>query len=124
VLGLFAFLALFLAAIGIYGVLAYAVAQQSHEIGIRMALGAQRSDIVYLVLGEGTKMALLGAAVGTVASLILTRLMAKQLFGVSAQDPLTYASVVVVLMLVAVVACYIPARRAVRVDPMTSLRCE
>ena len=123
-LGVFAALALALACVGIYGVISYFVGQRTQEIGIRMALGAQRSDIVYLVLGEGTKMALLGAAVGTVASLILTRLMAKQLFGVSAQDPLTYASVVVVLMLVAVVACYIPARRAVRVDPMTSLRCE
>src|SRR5215469_14144108 len=123
-LGVFATLALALACVGIYGVTSYLVGQRTTEIGIRMALGAQRSDIVYLVLGEGTKMALLGAAVGTVASLILTRLMAKQLFGVSAQDPLTYASVVAVLMLVAVVACYIPARRAVRVDPMTSLRCE
>jgi predicted permease len=123
-LGVFAALALALACVGIYGVISYFVGQRTQEIGIRMALGAQRSDIVYLVLGEGTKMALLGAAVGTVASLILTRLMAKQLFGVSAQDPLTYASVVAVLMLVAVVACYIPARRAVRVDPMTSLRCE
>jgi len=123
-LGVFAALALALACVGIYGVISYFVGQRTQEIGIRMALGAQRSDIVYLVLGEGTKMALLGAAVGTVASLILTRLMAKQLFGVSAQDPLTYASVVAVLMFVAVVACYIPARRAVRVDPMTSLRCE
>ena len=123
-LGVFAALALALACVGIYGVISYFVGQRTQEIGIRMALGAQRSDIVYLVLGEGTKMALLGAAVGTVASLILTRLMAKQLFGVSAQDPLTYASVVAVLMLVAVVACYIPAQRAVRVDPMTSLRCE
>ena len=123
-LGVFAALALALACVGIYGVISYFVGQRTQEIGIRMALGAQRSDIVYLVLGEGTKMALLGAAVGTVASLILTRLMAKQLFGVSAQDPLTYASVVAVLMLVAVVACYIPARHAVRVDPMTSLRCE
>jgi len=123
-LGVFAAQALALACVGIYGVISYFVGQRTQEIGIRMALGAQRSDIVYLVLGEGTKMALLGAAVGTVASLILTRLMAKQLFGVSAQDPLTYASVVAVLMLVAVVACYIPARRAVRVDPMTSLRCE
>src|SRR6516165_5889169 len=123
-LGVFAALAVALACVGIYGVISYLVGQRTQEIGIRMALGAQGGDILYLVLGEGTKMALLGAAVGTVASLILTRLMAKQLFGVSAQDPLTYASVVVVLMLVAVVACYIPARRAVRVDPMTSLRCE
>jgi len=123
-LAVFAALALALACVGIYGVISYFVGQRTQEIGIRMALGAQRGDILYLVLGEGTKMALIGAAVGTVASLLLTRLMAKQLFGVRAHDPLTYATVVTVLMLVAIVACYIPARRAARVDPMKSLRCE
>ena len=123
-LGVFAALALVLACVGIYGVISYLVGQRTQEIGIRMALGAQRRDILVLVLGEGTKMALIGAAVGIAASLALTRLMAKQLFGVSAHDPLTYAGVAFVLMLVAIAACYIPARRAVRVDPMKSLRCE
>ncbi len=120
----FAALALLLACVGVYGVISYLVGQRTQEIGIRMALGAQRRDILVLVLGEGTKMALIGAAIGTAASLVLTRLMAKQLFGVSAHDPLTYASVAFVLMLVAIAACYVPARRAVRVDPMKSLRWE
>jgi predicted permease len=123
-LGVFAALALALACVGIYGVTSYLVGQRTQEIGLRMALGAQRGHILQLVLGEGTRMALIGAAVGVAASLVLTRLMAKQLFGVSAHDPLTYVSVAFVLMLVAIVACYIPARRAMRVDPMTSLRCE
>ena len=123
-LGVFAGLALLLACVGIYGVISYFVGQRTQEIGIRMALGAQRSDILQLVLGEGTKMALLGAAVGIAASLGLTRLMAKQLYGVSAHDPLTYTSVALLLILVAIAACYIPARRAMRVDPMASLRCE
>lgn len=120
----FAALALLLACVGIYGVISYLVGQRTQEIGIRMALGAQRHDILVLVLGEGTKMALIGAAIGTGASLVLTRLMAKQLFGVSPHDPLTYFSVAFVLMLVAIAACYVPARRAVRVDPMKSLRWE
>ena len=120
----FAALALALACVGIYGVISYLVGQRTQEIGIRMALGAQRRDILYLVLGEGAKMALVGAALGIGASLALTRLMTKELFGVSAHDPVTYASVAVLLMLVAVAACYMPARRAVRVDPMTSLRRE
>lgn len=120
----FAALAIMLACVGIYGVVSYLVGQRTQEIGIRMALGAQRRDIMVLVLGEGTKMALIGALVGMAASLVLTRLMAKQLFGVSAHDPLTYASVAFVLMLVAIAACFIPARRAVRMDPMKSLRWE
>ncbi|HEX8891841.1 MAG TPA: ABC transporter permease [Terriglobales bacterium] len=123
-LGVFAGLALLLACVGIYGVISYFVGQRTQEIGIRMALGAQRSDILQLVLGEGTKMALLGATVGIAASLGLTRLMAKQLYGVSAHDPFTYVSVALLLILVAIAACYIPARRAMRVDPMASLRCE
>ncbi len=123
-LAAFAALALTLACVGIYSVISYLVGQRTQEIGIRMALGAQRRDILVLMLGEGTKMALIGAAIGIAASLLLTRMMAKQLFGVSAYDPLTYASVAFVLMLVALAACYVPARRAVRVDPMTSLRCE
>ena len=123
-LAAFAVLALALACVGIYGVISYLVGQRTQEIGIRMALGAQRRDILYLVLGEGIHMALLGAAIGIAASLGLTRLMAQQLFGISAHDPSTYVSVAFLLMLVAIVACYIPARRAVRADPMTSLRRE
>jgi predicted permease len=123
-LAVFAALALALACVGIYGVTSYLVGQRTTEIGIRMALGAQRGHILQLILGEGTRMALVGAAVGIAASLLLTRLMAKQLFGVKAHDPLTYLSVAAVLIVVAVVACYIPARRAMRVDPMTSLRSE
>jgi ABC-type antimicrobial peptide transport system permease subunit len=123
-LGVFAALALALACVGIYGVISYLVGERTHEFGIRMALGAQRGDILHLVLEEGAKMAMVGAAIGMVASLALTRLMARQLFGVSAHDPLTYASVAALLMLVAIAACYLPARRAVRVDPMTSLRRE
>jgi predicted permease len=120
----FAALAIMLACVGIYGVVSYLVGQRTQEIGIRMALGAQRRDILVLVLGEGTRMAFIGAVLGMAASLVLTRLMAKQLFGVSAHDPLTYASVAFVLMLVAIAACFVPARRAVRMDPMNSLRWE
>jgi len=120
----FAALAMMLACVGIYGVISYMVGQRTQEIGIRMALGAQRGDILVLVLGEGTRMALIGAALGTAASLLLMRLMAKQLFGVSAHDPLTYASVAFVLTLVALTASFVPARRAVQMDPMESLRCE
>jgi len=120
----FALLAMMLASVGIYGVVSYLVGQRTQEIGIRMALGAQPRDILVLVLGEGTKMALIGAVLGTAASLVLTRLMAKQLFGVSAHDPLTYTSVAFVLMLVAISACFVPARRALRMDPINSLRSE
>ena len=120
----FAALAIILACVGIYGVVSYLVGQRTQEIGIRLALGAQRRDILVLVLGEGTRMALIGAVVGMAASLLLTRLMAKQLFGVTAHDPLTYAGVAIVLMMVAIAACFVPARRAVQVDPMKSLRWE
>ena len=123
-LGVFAALALVLACVGIYGVISYLVGQRTHEIGVRVALGAQDNDVFRLVLGHGARMALLGVGVGVAGALGLTRLMANQLFGVSAHDPLTFAGVAVLLMLVAIAACYIPARRAMRVDPIVALRHE
>jgi predicted permease len=123
-LGVFAALALVLACVGIYGVISYLVGQRSHEIGVRMALGAQRSDVLRLVIGHGARMALIGVAIGIAGALGLTRLMANQLFGVSARDPLTFGGVAVLLIIVAIAACYIPARRAMRVDPMIALRCD
>ncbi|HEV2689638.1 MAG TPA: ABC transporter permease, partial [Bryobacteraceae bacterium] len=123
-LGIFAALALALSCVGIYGVISYVVGQRTHEIGVRMALGAQRGDVMRLVLGEGSRMALVGVAAGVAAALGLTRLMANQLFGVTPQDPLTFTAVAVVWSAVALLACYLPARRAVRVDPMAALRHE
>jgi putative ABC transport system permease protein len=117
-------MALVLGVVGIYGVISYAVTQRTREIGIRMALGAQRNDMLRLILARGAKMALIGVAVGTAASLVLTRLMAKLLFGVSAYDPLTFVAVGLLLISVALAASYIPARRAMRVDPMVALRYE
>jgi ABC-type antimicrobial peptide transport system permease subunit len=123
-LGVFAGLAVVLACVGIYGVVSYLVGERTHEIGLRVALGAQRSDVMRLVLGEGAKMALAGVVAGLAAAFGLTRLMANQLFGVTPHDPLTYAAVAVLLMLVALFACFVPARRAVRLDPLAALRCE
>jgi predicted permease len=123
-LGSFAVVALLLSSIGIYGVISYLVGQQTREIGIRIALGAQRRDILYVILGRGAKTALLGVAIGIAGALSLTRLMARMLYGVTATDPLTFTGVAVLLFAVALAACYIPARRAMRVDPMVALRYE
>jgi ABC-type antimicrobial peptide transport system permease subunit len=123
-LGVFAALALALTCVGIYGVISYLVGQRTNEIGVRMALGAQRADVLRLILWEGTRMALIGMVIGIVAALGLTRLMSNQLFGVSAQDPLTFGVVALSLVIVAIAACYVPARRAIRVDPVVALRYE
>ena len=123
-LGIFAALALVMSCVGIYGVVSHLASQRTHEIGIRMALGAVRQDVLRMVLGEGAKMALLGVSIGIVAAFGLTRLIANMLFGVSPHDPLTFAGVAGLLILVVLAACYIPARRAMKVDPMVALRYE
>lgn len=123
-LGTFAALALVMSCVGIYGVISYLASQRTHEIGIRLALGAERWHVLQMVLGEGAKLAFLGVAIGLAAALGLTRLMANMLFGISAHDPLSFAGVAGLLILVALAACYIPARRATTVDPMVALRYE
>jgi len=122
--GSFAASALALAAVGIYGVVAFSVTRRTQEIGIRIALGAQRSDVLGLIVGEGVRLAVLGVGIGIAASIAITRLLSSLLFGVSATDPITFASVAVLLSLVALLASYIPARRAMRLDPNTALRCD
>ncbi|HYL84914.1 MAG TPA: ABC transporter permease [Candidatus Angelobacter sp.] len=123
-IGSFAALALILAMVGLYGLISYSVAQRTRELGIRIALGAQQNDVMRLVLGEGVRLTLIGVAFGLGAALALTQLMRSLLFGVSAVDPVTFASVAVVLTVVAMVSCYLPARRAMRTDPAAALRYE
>ncbi len=123
-LGGLAALAMTLACVGIYGVMAYLVTQQNHEIGIRVALGAHSRKILGLVLAYGAKLTATGVGVGTAVAFLVTRLMRSLLFGVSPFDPLTFATVALVLTVVAIAACYIPARRASRVDPIVALRFE
>ena len=123
-LGIFAALATVLSSVGIYGVISYVAGQRTHEIGIRMALGAGRGTVLRMMLGQAVKLALVGVALGMVAAFVLTRLMSSMLFRVSTHDPLTFLGVTLLLLLVAMTACLVPARRATRVDPMVALRYE
>ena len=124
ILASFAILALVLAVSGIYGVISYSVAQRTREVGIRMALGAKTSDVLNLVIRDGLKLVLIGIGVGIAGALLLTRLMTTLLFGVTATDAVTYVTVALTLIIVALIACCIPARRATKVDPLIALRFE
>jgi ABC-type antimicrobial peptide transport system permease subunit len=123
-LGIFAALALVLAAIGIYGVLSYMVGQRTREIGVRMALGAQQLDVLRLVMKDGAQMTAMGVLIGLIAAFGLTRLMGSLLFGVKPGDPLTFLAVALILGAIAMIACYVPANRAMKVDPIEALRQE
>ena len=123
-IALFAGLALALATVGIYGVISYSVTQRAHELGTRMALGAQKRDVLRLVLGQGLRLALTGTVIGLAAALPLTRLLKSLLYGVRATDPPTFCAVTLLLVLVSLLACYLPARRAAQIDPMPALRCD
>ncbi|MBV9434467.1 MAG: ABC transporter permease, partial [Acidobacteria bacterium] len=123
-LSIFAALAVLLASIGVYGVLSYLVGQRTQEIGVRMSLGAQRADVLGLILRDGARFTLVGIGLGLLAALALTRLMSSMLFGISASDPLTYLSVSTLLCAVAFLACYVPAHRAMNVNPVVALRHE
>src|SRR5439155_25175967 len=124
IVGLFGLTALLLAGLGIYGVISYLVSERTHEIGIRVALGASRSNILRMVLRQGLGLAIMGAAVGFVCALIVSHLMASLLYGVRPTDPLTFAGVALLFIGVALLACYLPARRAMKVDPIQALRVE